>query len=242
MIRKFINKRYRDVYEQCIHKGESTPFTLGTLVVCGFCFLLILISTYTQINIPVFHFGDEKTIISYCPQIPISLFIIYLLQREYSFIVFLLYLIIGLFFLPIFAFGGGISYFQNYFFGYFLGVFPAIIISGTIIKLAFNVKARLIAGLAGILTIHFCGILYCLILALFKVIDFSLISAIANVMSGDKIFYDIIFGTILLLIAPYIKNVFWICMQPKPKRKKIAPQIQRQRQKQSTQLIQQKEV
>ena len=53
-----INKRYADIFEQYIHRGEPTPFTIGTLLVCAMCFLLLLIATFTQINFshPWFHF------------------------------------------------------------------------------------------------------------------------------------------------------------------------------------------
>ena len=46
-----INKRYKDIFEQYIHKGEPTPLSIGTLVVCAFCILLLIISTFTQLSI-----------------------------------------------------------------------------------------------------------------------------------------------------------------------------------------------
>ena len=82
-----ISKRYKDILEEYIHKGESTPFTIGTLVVCGLCFLLLIIATFTQFNIshPWFNYiegqGFVYTIktIPYNPQFPIIILITYIL-------------------------------------------------------------------------------------------------------------------------------------------------------------------
>ena len=45
-----MNKRYKDILQQYIHRGEATPLSIGTLVVCGLCFLILIIATFTQIN------------------------------------------------------------------------------------------------------------------------------------------------------------------------------------------------
>ena len=121
-----INKRYKDIFENCIHKGETTPFTIGTFVVCALCFLLMIIATFTQIKFshPWFNYVPNEGFvyaaktITYNPQFPIIIFITYILYKGYSTFVYLLYLITGFFIYPIFAFGGGLDYIQNYFFGY----------------------------------------------------------------------------------------------------------------------------
>ena len=223
-----INKRYRDIFEQYIYKEEKTPFTIGTLAVCAFCFLLLIIATFTQILVPypVLEFGNEKGVeiltktLSYSPRIPVMLFIVYLLGRNFSLFVFFLYLIVGFFIWPIFVFGGGLSYIQNYLFGYFLGFLFAILTTGNLLLISQNIKARLISGAVGVLSVHLCGFLYCILLAIFGVIGFNLIFPIVHKISGNKIFFDLLFSLILLSIAPYIKNVFWVCMKPKPDRKK----------------------
>ncbi|MBQ8476498.1 biotin transporter BioY [bacterium] len=222
-----INKRYKDIFEQYIHRGEVTPFTLGTLVVCGFCFLLMIVATFTQISFshPWLQYDDTgfnwvlKTVL-YNPQFPVMIFIIYLLYKSYSMLVYILYLLIGFFICPIFAFGGGIDYVQNYFFGYLLGYIFAILIAGKILKTENSIKSRIIAAALGIISIHLTGIIYCIFLAIFKVIDFNLIAPIFQIVTADKIIYDILFSIIILLLAPYIKNIFWICMRPVSSRKK----------------------
>ena len=115
----------------------------------------------------------------------------------------------------VFSFGGGFGNVQNYLFGYFLGFIFAIFIEGGILKKSQVPLYRLLASLFGVLSIHICGFIYCFILAIFRVIDFSFIFLVVSVLSGGKIIYDIIFSSAIILFAPYIKNIFWICMKPK---------------------------
>ncbi len=222
-----ISKRYRDIFEQYIHKGEATPLSIGTLVVCGLCFMLLIIATFTQINFahPWIKFvsGEGFMIslknISYSPLLPAMIFTIYILGRAYSTLTFILYLIVGFFIWPIFVFGGGLDYIQNYLFGYMLGFIFAIIIVSSILKISMNALYRIIAAIFGVLAIHICGFIYCLILAIFKVISFGLIIPILKEIFLENILYDILFSILVILIAPYIKNVLWTCMKPKFERK-----------------------
>ena len=222
-----INKRYKDIFEQYIYKGEPTPLTIGTLVVCALCFLLLIIATFTQINfshpLPEYIKGIGFVLsfknVTYTPQIPIMIFIIYILGKKYSYITFTAYLLTGFFIWPIFIYGGGIDYIQNYLFGYLLGFIFAILLSGTILRLNHSLKFRLISAITGVITIHTIGFIYCIILAIFRIIDFNLILPIVKAMS-NKFIYDLIFSTIVLAIGPYIKSILWICMKPKPNSKK----------------------
>lgn len=227
-----ISKRYRDIFEQYIHKGEATPLSIGTLVVCGLCFMLLIIATFTQINFshPWIKFISNEGFmiflknISYSPLLPAMIFTIYILGRAYSTLTFILYLIVGFFIWPIFVFGGGFDYIQNYLFGYMLGFIFAIGIVSSILKISMNALYRTIAAIFGVLAIHICGFIYCLILAIFKVISFGLIIPILKEIFLENILYDILFSILVILIAPYIKNVLWTCMKPKferPKKQKI---------------------
>ena len=224
-----INKRYKDILEQYIHKGEKTPFTIGTLVVCALCFLLFIIASFTQFNFSHLWFkfqmgsgfGIYTKHIAYNPIVPTMIFIIYLLGKKYSSILFAFYLITGFFIWPIFVFGGGFSYIQNYLFGYLLGFVPAIIVSGSIFKLNQLIKTRIVGALLGVLSIHVCGFLYCFLLAILRKLDFGLIGPIVSTITFNKIIYDILFTLLMILIVPYIKNVFWVCMKPKVERKRI---------------------
>jgi len=223
-----INKRYKDLIEQYIHKGEPTPFSVGTIVVFELCFLMLIVATFSQIHFsyPQLSYSEGsgfsfifKTV-AYSPQIPIMIFIIYILGKSYSVLLFLIYLIIGLFFCPIFAFGGGIDYIQNYFFGYLIGFVGAIFIAGYIFKINQFCKTRLLGAILGVFTIHITGFIYCIILAIFRMIDFGIIPTIVSVISLKNIIYDIIFSSLIILIAPYVKNILWICMKPRYNNKK----------------------
>ena len=223
-----INKRYKDIFNQYIHKGEATPLSIGTLVVCALCFLILIVATFTQINfthpwfkfVPGAGFSSFSQVVSYSPLLPAMIFIIYILGGAYSALMFICYLIVGFFVAPIFVFGGGIDYLQNYLFGYMLGFIFAIFIVSYILKISLNIKCRLLAAISGVLAIHFCGFLYCIVLAIFKVISFGLVIPILTEISLGNIFYDILFSSLIILIAPYIKNVLWVCMKPKSDRTK----------------------
>ena len=100
-----------------------------------------------------------------------------------------------------------------------LGFIFAIIIVSSILKISMNALYRIIAAIFGVLAIHICGFIYCLILAIFKVISFGLIIPILKEIFLENILYDILFSILVILIAPYIKNVLWTCMKPKFERK-----------------------
>lgn len=216
-----ISKRYKDVFEQFVYNNQKTPLTLGTLVVCALCFLMLLISIFTRITIvhPWFSFDDgfevvAKTI-NYSPQIPVMVLIIYLLRKGFSLLTFSAYLLVGFFVWPIFVFGGGLSYFKNYLFGYMLGFFVAIFIAEIFLKRGQDLKNRVLMAVSSVLSMHLCGFLYCIILAIFNVIDVELVTPIVSASSGNKILYDLIFSIGIIIIAPCIKNILWTCMKPK---------------------------
>ena len=223
-----INKRYVDIFQEYIHRGEPTPLTIGTLVVCAMCFLILIIATFTQITFshPWFEYVQGQGFhyilktVAYNPQIPVMIFILYILYKKYSMLVYILYLLFGFFIYPVFAFGGGLGYVQNYFFGYLLGYILAILIAGKILKNDNSVKSRVLTAISGVVSIHVTGFIYCIFLAIFRVIDFNLIAPIVQIITATKIFYDITFSILILLVAPYIKNIFWIFMRPISYRKK----------------------
>lgn len=216
-----ISKRYKDIFNQFVYNNQKTPLTVGTLVVCALCFLMLLISIFTRITIvhPWFSFEDgfevvTKTI-NYSPQIPVMILVIYLLRQGFSLLTFSAYLLVGFFVWPIFVLGGGLSYFKNYLFGYMLGFFVAIFIAEIFLKKGQNLKNRVLMAVLSVLSMHLCGFLYCIILALFHVIDVELVTPIVSASSGNKILYDLIFSIAVIIVAPCIKNILWTCMKPK---------------------------
>ncbi|MGK7946221.1 MAG: biotin transporter BioY [Microcystaceae cyanobacterium] len=79
------------------------------------------------------------------------------------------YLILGLFWLPIFAHGGGLDYINKPSFGYLLGFIPGAWLCGW---LAFRQRPKVeflgLSALGGLLVIHSSGLLYILWLFFFK--------------------------------------------------------------------------
>jgi len=209
----FKNKRYKDIFSQYIYKGEATPVTIGTLATVAFCFVVLVVATFSQLNICLP--WDETNPVAYTPVIPAMIFIIYLS--------------VGLFALPIFLFGGGMSNFQNYIFGYFTGFLSAIIVTGSVLYKCQNLKFRLFAAFLGVGAIHVTGLIYCLILALFKIVDFSIILPLFQALTTSRFLYDLFFSLVVIAFAPYIKNIFWICMKPKMDKKKPRPPLEGQK-------------
>lgn len=78
------------------------------------------------------------------------------------------YVILGLTWLPVFAQGGGLSYFQEPSFGYILGFIPGAWLCGLI---AFRTRAKLeslaFSAICGLLIVHLFGLLYLFCLSYF---------------------------------------------------------------------------
>lgn len=139
------------------------------------------------------------------PQIPVVLFVCSVLGRKMALTSVILYILAGLFFIPVFGLGGGIKYIFEYGFGYILAYIPAVIIAGLLLK-KYTFSRMLGAAFAGVLTIHIIGILYMIILALLKHAGADFIGGWIAAQSGLKIIYDIIASFLLILISKYIHS------------------------------------
>lgn len=216
-----MNKRFKEQIDDFIYRGQKTPFSIGTLVVCFLCLLFMIVATFTQINVS--HIwpstdaaGDfifKNITHPYVAQIPVVIFIAAILGPRFSFLVILMYLITGFFIWPVFALGGGLSYVKSGLFGYILGYIFAVIPVGKILEKNYNLKNIILASLVGVIVIHICGMLYCTILALLKVVSFSYVSAAIHSIGGIKTLYDIVISFILLIVAIPAKMVLWIAMK-----------------------------
>ncbi len=104
-----------------------------------------------------------------------------------------IYIILGLCGLPIFAGGGGASYFQEPTFGYLISLPINVFLCGVL----FERNKKFLAVLLPILLTHLFGIIY---LILFNFEWFN----ITWHLSFSMISYDLIFGLILTLFVPLI--------------------------------------
>ena len=195
---------------------------VGSLVLLIFCSFLIVIATFLQLDITHFILpskiftGEAVTIndfiytYKYIPQVPVIMFITGLLGRRLGITSILLYIITGLFFIPVFALGGGWRYIFEFGFGYIAGYFIAAFITGSILKKGYSYKNSAKAVLAGVLTIHITGILYMMVLAFFKHMGWNFVGDWIIAQSGIKILYDFIFSYLAVLIAKYVRIILWL--------------------------------
>lgn len=203
-------------------KRKGIRLGVGSLVLLIFCSFLLVISTFLQLDvthfiIPAKLFSGEPTKLSdylftykFIPQIPAVMFVVGLLGRRLGITSILLYIITGLFFLPVFALGGGWRYIFEYGFGYILAYIPAAFLTGLILKKGYSYKNTAKAVFVGVLTIHLLGILYMMCLAAFRNTGWGFVVDWITAQSGLKIIYDFVFSYILVLVAKYVRIILWL--------------------------------
>ena len=202
-------------------KRNGIHVGIGSIILILFCAFLLVVATFLQLNIThlylptklftgeVVRWDDFLFSIKYIPQIPIVLFIVGLLGRRFGFISILIYIIVGLFFLPVFALGGGWRYIFEYSFGYILAFLPAAFILGTILKKDYTYKNVAKAVFFAVLTIHLIGVFYMAVLALFRHAGGNFVLSWISAQSGIKILYDLIFSFLMVLVTKYARAILW---------------------------------
>ena len=203
---------------------EGIRLSMGSILLMLCCTFLLIISTFVQVNITHFtipsglfsggNLGISDFIHTYklIPQLPIVMFIGAFLGRKYGITSILLYILLGLFVIPVFALGGGPKYIFEYSFGYIFAYIPAVFFAGSILKGGFTNKNIIQAVLVGVLTIHLIGILYLLFIASLRHEGWEFVSSWIVAQSGIKIIYDLILSLIAVFVAKYAKIVLWFYM------------------------------
>ncbi len=189
-----------------------------SIILVLFCSFLLMTSTFIQLDlthfvIPLDIFSNKNLTrddflytYSIIPQIPAVLFVVGLLGRRLSITSILIYILTGLFLLPIFALGGGLNYLTECGFGYILAYIPAVFFAGSILKSGFSFLNILKATLVGVVTIHFAGIIYMLFIASIKNEGLGFIKGWIMSQSLLKIAYDYVLSFIALFIAKYLNK------------------------------------
>lgn len=218
---KRIKKLKTKMQKKASKKKKTIHVGIGSLVLMFFCSFLIVVATFLQLDvthliIPLKFWNGETCApedfiysIKYIPQIPIVLFVVGLLGRKIGTVSVALYILAGLFLVPIFALGGGWRYIFEYGFGYILGYIPAGIILGTILKKNYTYINTLKAVILAVLTIHLFGICYMFALALFKHAGLDFVKQWIIAQSGIKILYDLVFSYLAVLITKYLRIILW---------------------------------
>ena len=203
---------------------EGIRLSLGSILLTLCCTFLIILATFVQLNVSHFiipkglfdgsdlAFKDFIYTYKFIPQIPIVMFVGAFLGRKFGTVSILLYILLGICIIPVFALGGGFKYIFEYGFGYILAYIPAIFFAGSILKSGFSNKNILKATIVGVLTIHLIGILYMLFIASVKHEGWTFISGWICAQSGIKIIYDLVFSFAGLFLARYAKIILWFFM------------------------------
>lgn len=180
-----------------------------------FCSFLLMVSTFIQFNIthfilPFDIFSNKALtkadfLYTYLiiPQVPAVMFVAGLLGRRLGITSIVIYILTGLFLLPVFALGGGIRYVLEPGFGYIMAYIPAVFFTGSILNSGFSFKNILKAALIGVVTIHFIGIIYMLFICAVKHEGWAFIKGWILSQSMLKIAYDYVLSLIALFAAKY---------------------------------------
>lgn len=203
---------------------EGIRLSFGSLLLILCCTFLLILATFIQINVTHFIIpsglfsGEQLNVVDFIhtykliPQIPVVMFIGAFLGRKFGTMSILLYILLGLFIIPVFALGGGPKYIFEYSFGYILAYIPAIFFVGSILKSGFTNRNMLHAVLVGVLTIHLIGVLYMLFIAGLKHEGWAFMNGWIVAQSGIKIIYDFVFSFAMVFIAKYAKIILWFFM------------------------------
>lgn len=199
---------------------EGIRLSFGSILLVLACTFLVILATFIQLDITHFIIpkGENLNLQDYIftykivPQVPVVMFVGAFLGRKYGITSILLYILLGLFIIPVFALGGGPSYLLQYGFGYILAYIPAVFFAGTILKSGFTLRNILHAVLVGVLTIHLIGTLYMLFLAGIHHEGWIFMKGWICAQSGIKIIYDFILSFALVFLARYAKILLWFYM------------------------------
>ena len=128
---------------------------------------IIIFSTFLPVFIPLPYTNQfiQTFDIPISWQVPSIVLITLIFKREVVTISFSIYLLIGLFFLPVFHNGGSLGYLLTPNFGYLWGTYPLVIIIDKLNKLNHRISFyELIKyGILGICSMHIIGIIYTII-------------------------------------------------------------------------------
>lgn len=158
----------------------------------------------------------DETLI-YTLQIPLCLFIGAFLGLVPAVLSIVAYLFLGLFFIPLFANGGGLQYVTEPGFGYFVGMLLGAIICAKLMESAYK-KAKnpllcwaklLFASFVSVLAIHFVGLVGLSIMALLGAMSLPETIHWASHLTASSILYDFAVSLTLLWLVRPLRYFLW---------------------------------
>lgn len=203
-------------------------FNPGALLIAIFCSFLIVMATFTPIPLRIITIPEEALtntieffsslnsidqvtrVLSYIPQIPVIIMIAAMLGPKTAMLPVALYLMAGLFGLPVFASGGGWHYLFKIRFGYILGFFAGTYVTGKLLARKSTMLNVLNSAITGVIAIHVIGIIYMTLVLLFGRESIYAILGWILQLSGMQILYDIIFAIIAAFIGRLLRHLLWV--------------------------------
>ena len=171
---------------------------------------IIIISTFIPIlfSIPFTNELIDTFEIPITWQLPSIVIITLIFKSKIVINAFSIYLIIGLFFIPVFHQGGSLGYLLTPNFGYLLGMYPLIKIIDNLNKRnqIINYYKLLKYVILGICSMHFVGIIYNCILVLYSRQSEILLYNISKYSLG-KFGYQLLVLTPITLVIKIINNI-----------------------------------
>ena len=224
-----MNKRTKAHWQELIEKNSKVKFSLGLIALVCFSLLLLLVSVFTQIPLPnlsipveyilhpITYFSDFSSgriglvDYMYIPQVPVLFFLSTVLGPVFATLTVIIYIVLGLTpWFPIFALGGGISYFLQYGFGYILSYPFAVCMTAKMLKNDLSGLNIIKSAFLGVILIHLTGCIYLTVIALLKHENMDFILDLIFAQSVTKIFYDYIFSLIVIFVSKFVKKYIWL--------------------------------
>ncbi|MEI7474259.1 MAG: biotin transporter BioY [bacterium] len=219
---------YKKLFKKIRYKRFIDNFPdlrFGSILVALFCTIFIIMATFTQIplnetiQINSFSFTSPLNALieltklhSYIPQIPVILFLGALLGPRVGLISILSYLVCGLLGFPIFASGGGITYYSQQGFGYILGYFLGVFIVGNLLTKEITSLKIIRAAIIGSLAIHLTGIIYISVLMTLQHYSLYTIFGWISSLSGSQLPFDIIVSIVAISLARPLRAILWVAL------------------------------
>ena len=161
---------YSDVFDTSKDKNTVTPAvypkpSLGTLLFSVLGTILLIQVSLIGSPLPLI-FPSETSVMFYSAQVPVVILLGALLGPTWGALSVILYIIVGLFFLPVFSSGGGLGYIEEPSIFYLIGLIGGAIMSGKAFKRAFLSNSvykqhfyHVYAVIISVLTIHCVGLI-----------------------------------------------------------------------------------
>ncbi|WP_373531867.1 biotin transporter BioY [Vampirovibrio sp.] len=210
-----------------LHRASYPPrLSINGLLIGLLCLLLLVVIGFVPVSLPSpLNIGrtvssySQLTPMQYTFQIPLALFMAAFLGPFMGTGVILLFLVLGLFFFPVFANGGGWHYLSEPGFGYLLGTFFAASILSKTFHKAFQKRDKmsrslklLATALAGVALLHGIGLIYLVALSVTGQLSWAELPGRALRLSIETAPYDFVVTFVFLCLVRQFRLALWLVL------------------------------